>query len=78
MTDIATVAAAEKKVSKKELRKVVYQKLEGALSEFKDGLNKKKFESRLKKASKLFAVDIAKATRRSSKETNKKNALKVK
>jgi hypothetical protein len=69
MTDIATAAGAEKKVTKKELRKVVYQKLEGALSEFKDKVNKKKFESRLKKASRLFAVDIAKATRR--KETKR-------
>jgi hypothetical protein len=80
MTDTATVTAP-KKVTKKELRKVVYEKLAGALAEFKSDISEKKFENRLKKASKLFAVDIARATRRSKKETttkiSKKNALKV-
>ena len=76
MTDTAA-ATAVKKVSKKELRKVVYEKLAGALEEFKGELDKKKFESKLKKASKLFAVDIAKATRRRGKATTKKKLLKV-
>lgn len=70
MTDTVTATDA-KKVSKKEVRKAVYEKLAGALAEYKDGFPKKKFESRLKKASKLFAVDIAKATRRTKKENIK-------
>ena len=49
------------KVTKKEARKVVYDKLAGALAEFKDAVSEKKFSRKLKKASKLFAVDIAKA-----------------
>jgi len=76
MTDIATVTAP-KKVTKKELRKVVYEKLAGALAEFKSNVSEKKFESRLKKASKLFAVDIAKGTRRSEKLAAKKTTLKA-
>lgn len=52
---------ANNKVSKKEARKVVYEKIAGALAEFRGTINEKKFRNKLKKASKLFAVDIAKA-----------------
>ena len=55
------------KVSKKQARKVVYEKLAGALAEFKDTVSEKKFRNKLKKASKLFAVDIAKAANKTSK-----------
>ena len=57
----------QNKVTKKEARKVVYEKLAGALAEFKDAVSEKKFRSKLKKASKLFAVDIAKAAKKHSK-----------
>jgi hypothetical protein len=49
-----------KKISKKEARKLVYEKLAVALAEFKETVKEKKFVSNLKKASKLFAADIAK------------------
>ena len=43
-----------KKVTKKEIRKQVYEKLAGALAEYKSGINEKKFDNRLKKVSKVF------------------------
>ena len=63
-----------KGITKKEARKVIFEKLSGALAEYKNKLDKKKFESKLKKASKLFAVDIAKASRKNSQEKKAKKA----
>jgi len=60
-----------KKVTKKEIRKQVYEKLAGALAEYKTGINEKKFDNRLKKVSKVFALDIAKAVK-NGKQRNKK------
>jgi hypothetical protein len=60
-----------KKISKKELRKEVYEKLAGALAEYKTGINEKKFDNRLKKVSKTFALDIAKAVK-NGKQKNKR------
>jgi hypothetical protein len=57
-----TTSAIPQKISKKETRKLVYEKLAVALAEFKPGLKEKKFVNNLKKASKLFATDIAKTT----------------
>ena len=65
----------EKKATKKEIRKQVYEKLAGALAEYKTGINEKKFDSRLKKVSKVFALDIAKAVK-SGKRRNKKEDSK--
>ena len=62
----------EKKTGKKTVRKQVYEKLAGALADYKTGIGEKKFESRLRKASKLFAVDIAKASKKQSKIKSKK------
>ena len=56
-----------KKPTKKETRKEVFEKLSGALAEYKGKLNEKKFENNLKKASKLFAVDILKAIKKDGK-----------
>jgi len=61
-TNGLTVAA---KVSKKEARKVVYEKLAAALAEYKNSLKEKRFVSNLKKASNLFAGDIVKAMKKS-------------
>lgn len=71
MTDIEKDLPV-KKVTKKELRKQVYEKLAGALAEYKNGLNEKKFDSKLKKVSKVFALDIAKAVK-NGKQRNKKD-----
>ena len=68
--------------SKKEARKIVYNKLVDALGEFRPFLKKKKFDNKMLTATKLFADDIVKSTRKSrakrkkeKKETNQKNGL---
>jgi len=59
------------KFSRKELRKVVYEKLAGALAEYKPELKEKKFKNNLKKASKLFAADLAKTIGRKKEKAEK-------
>jgi hypothetical protein len=64
-----------KKFRKKEARQKVYDKLVTALAEFKSGVKDKKFEKKLRKTSKLFAVDIiesAKDKLRTTKLAKKK------
>ncbi len=56
-----------KKPTKKETQKEVFEKLSGALAEYKSKLNEKKFENKLKKASKFFAADIVKAIKKDQK-----------
>ncbi|HSZ84798.1 MAG TPA: hypothetical protein VK787_02145 [Puia sp.] len=65
-----------KKASKKEIRLSVYNKLAHALNEYKKDIKPKKFETNLKKASKLFATDIAKAPHKHN-GTAKKTKNKV-
>jgi len=60
-----------KKTSKKEIRLSVYNKLAHALNEYKKDIKPKKFETNLKKASKLFATDIAKAPHKHNGTTKK-------
>ena len=62
-----------KKPTKKDTRKEVFEKLSGALAEYKGKLNEKKFENKLKKASKLFAVDIVKALKKDRKKRHGEN-----
>jgi hypothetical protein len=50
-----------KNLSKKKISELVYSQIANSLSEFH--LSGKKFENKLKKVSKLFAKDIAKANR---------------
>ena len=52
----------------------MFEKLSGALAEYKNKLDKKKFESNLKKASKIFAVDIVKALKKERKSKRKTKA----
>jgi hypothetical protein len=65
MTEVMTTTQSEK-VSKKEVRKAVYEKISVALADYKE-IHSKKLENTLKKASKLLAADIAKAIRKSKK-----------
>jgi len=70
---------ASNKMSKKEARQIVYNKLTDALAEFKLVLKKKKFENNLLKATKLFGDDIAKSSVNSKskvKKTNRRKAAK--
>jgi hypothetical protein len=59
------------KLSKKEARKIVYEKLSNALAEYKASVKEKTFDSNLKKASKLFAADIAKAIAKQKQKLKK-------
>ncbi len=61
------------KLSKKEARKLVYEKLATALAEYRSGVKEKK----LKKASKLFAADIAKAVARQKQKIQKPAKIKA-
>jgi len=63
------------KLIKKETRKEVFNKLSDALSDYKGKLDEKKFENNLKKASKLFAVDIVKALKKDLKKGHAVKAL---
>lgn len=71
-----TTLSVRGKISKKEIRKLVFEKLSGALSEFKAGIKEKKFSRNLNKATKLFAADIVKTI--SKKEKIKKPVKKKK
>jgi hypothetical protein len=65
--------ATPEKLSKKKISKTLYQKLATTLAEY--NLTGKKFDNKLKKASKLLATDIARANR---KKTTKAKAKKKK
>ncbi|MEQ1676447.1 MAG: hypothetical protein ABL876_07095 [Chitinophagaceae bacterium] len=67
-----TLSTLPQKISKKEARKLVYEKLAVALAEYKDSLKEKRFISNLKKASRLFAADIAKTIGRKKEKAVKK------
>ncbi len=56
-----------KETHKREARQKVYARLAAALAEFKVGIKEKKFEKKLRKASKLFTVDILKASKERGK-----------
>ncbi len=60
------------KLSKKTTQKEVFEKLSIAFADYKSSLNKKKFENKLKKASKLISVDIVKAIKKDRKSRRAK------
>jgi len=72
-----TKETKSRKLSKKEARKIAYEKLSSALAEYKIGIKEKRFESQLKKASKLFAADIAKAVSRQRQKIQKPTKIKA-
>ncbi|MEP6584111.1 MAG: hypothetical protein ABJA90_07580 [Ginsengibacter sp.] len=65
--DDQTVAIS-KRPSKKDAEREVLEKLSGALAEYKGNIKEKKFRKNLKKASKLFAVDIVKSLKKERKK----------
>jgi hypothetical protein len=71
MTEITGTVPS--KLSKKEARKIVYEKLATALAEYKTSVKEKK----LRKASKLFAADIAKAVARQKQKIQKPAKIKA-
>jgi hypothetical protein len=72
-----TIEKTPSKLSKKEARKIVYEKFAGALAEYRADLKEKKFDSNLKKASKLFAADIAKAFAKQRQRIKKPTKIKM-
>ncbi|HEY2722842.1 MAG TPA: hypothetical protein VGI82_14005 [Chitinophagaceae bacterium] len=66
-----------KKISKKEARKMVSEKIATALAEYRSTVKEKKFSTNLKKASKLFAADIAKAFAKQTQKIKKPAKIKV-
>ena len=72
-----TTEKTSPKLSKKEARKIVYEKFSNALAEYKANLKEKKFDTNLKKASKLFAADIAKAIARQKQQLKKPAKIKA-
>ena len=68
---------AVKKISKKDARKLIYNKLAMALAEYKDIVKEKRFASNLKKASKLFAADIARASGKLNGKPKKKKKAAI-
>ena len=64
--------------SKKQVRKEIFEKLSGALAEYKQELGEKKLAIRVKKASKLISRDLEKASRRQRQKTKKSVMPKAK
>ena len=69
---MATITLADNP-SKKEIRQLVHNKLAEALVEFQPLIKRKKFNNKISKATKLFADDIIKASRK-GRIKNKKNS----
>lgn len=67
------------KITKKEINKEINGKLANAFTSYKVKLGKKKFNNILKKASKIFAESLIKASRKTNKTVaEKKKAAKKK
>jgi len=60
---------ATKTPSKKETRKIIYEKLSSALGEYRGELKEKKVARNLKKFSKVLADDIARSARKRNGNT---------
>jgi hypothetical protein len=56
--------AKKSKISKKTLRKEIYERLQGALKDYQKEVTNKKLLSHLKRASKVLSRDIAKIARK--------------
>jgi hypothetical protein len=70
-------ASTSTKLSKKQARRIIYDKFATALAEYRAGVKEKKFNSNLKKASKLFAADIAKAVAKQKQKIQKPAKIKA-
>jgi hypothetical protein len=78
MSEAEQKSVLVKRLSKKEAKNEVFNKLSNALAEYKNQLGKKKFEYKIKKASKLFALDIAKGIKKERKPLKEKKVSKAK
>jgi hypothetical protein len=73
MSDTITTAAPEK-LTEKQVRKAIEEKIAITLLEFKTILGEKKFGNRIKKAGKLFSGDIVRLS--AAEKPKKKKADK--
>jgi methionyl-tRNA synthetase len=73
-------SSAKSKISKKDIGKEIYKKLQKALSAYEGGMKKSAFEKGLRKASKLVSAAILKHTHDKSlkKAKSKRKAKPVK
>jgi hypothetical protein len=72
-----TTEKTSTKLSKKDARKIVYERFSNALAEYRANVKEKKFDSNLRKASKLFAADIAKAVAKQKQKLKKPAKIKA-
>jgi hypothetical protein len=72
-----TTEKTSPKLSKKDARKIVYERFSNALAEYRANVKEKKFDSNLRKASKLFAADIAKAVAKQKQKLKKPAKIKA-
>lgn len=75
MSQQETAAPVKVASAKKQVRKEIAEKLEGALSGYKQALGEKRFASHVKKVSKLISRDLEKSGK---KRKVKKIAVKKK
>ena len=68
---------ASNTLSKKDLRKGVYNKLERALSEYRGQMKEKRLEAFLKKASRTIANQLCKGVKKKKDKKKKKEKLTV-
>jgi hypothetical protein len=76
--DAAITKRSLKKAPKTELKQELINKLSDALGDYKAKMGEKKFTSKIKKASKLFAVDLRRALRKNEKAAKKTKVEKRK
>jgi hypothetical protein len=67
-----------KKISRKDIRQAIYDRLSTALAEYKSGMKEKRFDSNLKKVSRLFADEITKAASKKTTKLKKADKKKIK
>ncbi|MDR3717016.1 MAG: hypothetical protein P4L51_29750 [Puia sp.] len=61
-------------LKKKEVRKQIFEKLTGALSDYKEELGEKKLATHVKKASKLISRDLVKISKKNHHRSKPKKA----
>jgi hypothetical protein len=67
MTDLA-IAIPQGKGSKKQMRKILQEKLELTLADYRSVIGEKKFESRIRKAARSLGAEILKAVPKKTKK----------
>jgi hypothetical protein len=76
---IKNTAKEAAKKQKTQARQVIAEKIDIALGEYKNGVDKKKYEKRLKKASKLLVKVVVPVVKKvSPKKSNAKSVAPVK